>query len=108
MASATEVRRAVLLRADDNVAVATRPIPAGFTLDLGLGSVVVREPIALGHKVAVVDIPMGEPVRKYGQIIGFASKPARPCLRSSLGRSLATSAMMAGSGRGTTSWSSAP
>lgn len=75
MATATEARRAVLLRADDNVAVAARPIPKGFALDLGDRTIEVREPIALGHKVSVVDIPAGEAVRKYGQIIGFASKP---------------------------------
>ena len=75
MATATEARRAVLLRADDNVAVAARPIPKGFELDLGDRTIEVREPIALGHKVSVVDIPAGEAVRKYGQIIGFASKP---------------------------------
>ena len=75
MATAAEERRAVLLRGDDNVAVAARPIPKGFALTVGGRSVEVREPITLGHKVALVDIAIGEPVRKYGQIIGFASKP---------------------------------
>ena len=74
MATAAEERRAVLLRADDNVAVAARPIPKGFPLAVGGRSVVVREPIALGHKVAVADVEVGEPIRKYGQIIGFASR----------------------------------
>ena len=74
MATAAEGRRAVLLRADDNVAVAARPIPKGFALEVGGRSVDVREPIALGHKVALGDIEAGEPVRKYGQIIGFAAK----------------------------------
>ena len=74
-AAASEARRAVLLRADDNVAVAARPIPKGFALEVGEGTVAVLEPIALGHKVAVLDIAEGEAVRKYGQIIGFASKP---------------------------------
>ena len=68
---------AVLLRGDDNVAVAARPIPKGFALDLGDRAVEVREPIALGHKVATADIADGEPVRKYGQIIGFASRAIR-------------------------------
>jgi altronate hydrolase len=75
MATATEFRRAVLLRGDDNVAVAARPIPKGTELDLAGRVVTVREPIALGHKVALVDIATGEPVRKYGQVIGFASRP---------------------------------
>jgi altronate hydrolase len=75
MATAAEERRAVLLRGDDNVAVAARPIPRGFLLRLGERAVEVREPIALGHKVALNAIERGEPIRKYGQIIGFASKP---------------------------------
>ena len=74
MATAAEGRRAVLLRSDDNVAVAARPIPKGFALDLNGRTVEVLEPIALGHKVALEDIRPGEPVRKYGQIIGFAAK----------------------------------
>jgi altronate hydrolase len=74
MAMATEASRAVLLRSDDNVAVAARPIPKGFALEVGGRTVETREPIALGHKVALVDIAIGEAVRKYGQIIGFASK----------------------------------
>jgi altronate hydrolase len=56
------------------VAVASRPIPRGFPLDVGGRTIEVREPIGLGHKVALVNIAAGEPVRKYGQIIGFASK----------------------------------
>ncbi len=66
--------KAVVLRSDDTVAVAARPIPRGFVLQLDGQTVEVREPIGLGHKVALADIAAGEPVRKYGQIIGFASK----------------------------------
>jgi altronate hydrolase len=75
MATAAESPRAVLLRGDDNVAVAARPIPKGFALNLRDVTVEVREPIDLGHKVALRSIAQGEPVRKYGQIIGFASRP---------------------------------
>jgi arabinonate dehydratase len=74
MATAADDRRAVLLRGVDNVAVAARPIPKGFELSLEGREVRVLEPIALGHKVALVDLEAGSPVRKYGQIIGFASK----------------------------------
>ena len=75
MATAAPPPKAVLLRSDDNVAVAAQPIPRGFALNLGNLTVEVREPIELGHKIAVCDIAQGEPVRKYGQIIGFASQP---------------------------------
>lgn len=74
MASATSSARAVLLRPEDNVAVAARPIPKGSRLDVGRSSIEAAEPIALGHKIAVVPIAAGEAVRKYGQIIGFASR----------------------------------
>ena len=66
--------KAVVLRSDDNVAVAARPIPRGFVAGARRSNVEVREPIGLGHKVALADIAAGEPVRKYGQIIGFASR----------------------------------
>ncbi len=74
MATAVTEQRAVLLRDEDNVAVAARPIPRGLVLVIGGRDIAVREPIALGHKVALDDIAPGEPVRKYGQIIGFASQ----------------------------------
>lgn len=76
MATAAEELKAVLLRADDNVAVATRPIPKGHVLRLGRGTseIEVREPIGLGHKIALREIAEGEPIRKYGQTIGFATR----------------------------------
>jgi altronate hydrolase len=74
MAVAVEGPKAIVLRDNDNVAVAARPIPRGYLLNEGGRTVAVREPIGLGHKVALVDIAVGEPVRKYGQIIGFASR----------------------------------
>ena len=75
MVAAGDGPRAVVLRADDTVAVAARPIPRGFPLTVGGRTVEVREAIGLGHKVALADIETGQPVRKYGQIIGFASRP---------------------------------
>jgi altronate hydrolase len=78
MAVAVEGAKAVVLRDDDNVAVAARPIPKGAILHLGRRTVEVREPIGLGHKVALAPMAAGEPVRKYGQIIGFASRPIEP------------------------------
>jgi altronate hydrolase len=77
MATAVENPRAVVLRSTDTVAVAARPIPRGFMLQLGGRTLEVREPIGLGHKVALADIAAGEPVSKYGQIIGFASTAIR-------------------------------
>ena len=74
MATAAGSPRAILLRGDDNVAVAAQPIPKGFALELTDVTVEVRDPIDLGHKVSLRAIAQGDPVRKYGQIIGFASR----------------------------------
>lgn len=65
---------AVHLRPQDNVAVARRPIPAGT--ELRTNGHVVRVPAAvrMGHKFAVRPIEEGEPISKYGQVIGFADR----------------------------------
>ena len=63
----------VLLRPGDVVAVACRPLRAGQPLELdGANGAVTAAPIPAGHKVAVRDVADGEPITKYGQIIGFA------------------------------------
>jgi altronate hydrolase len=62
----------IRLQPEDNVAVARLPLAPGAPLGDGLAA---RDPIPSGHKVALVDIAQGEAVRKYGQIIGFASEP---------------------------------
>jgi altronate hydrolase len=61
----------VRLHAADNVVVAAREIPEGTAV----GGAPARRAIPRGHKIAVAEIAEGEPVRKYNQIIGFATKP---------------------------------
>jgi len=61
----------IRLQPDDNVAVARIALAPGAPLGEGLAAL---EPIPAGHKVALLDIGAGEAVRKYGQIIGFASQ----------------------------------
>jgi altronate hydrolase len=63
---------AVLLNPGDSVAVLKRPLKAGDELVQGKGFLRANENIGAGHKVALVEIPAGAPVRKYGQVIGFA------------------------------------
>lgn len=65
-----------ILRLDpaDNVVVAIADLPAGT--DVG-GAPAARR-IPRGHKVATRPIAPGEPIRKFGQIIGFASQPVAP------------------------------
>src|SRR5581483_8031537 len=57
-----------------NVAVAARPLAAGATIDINGSPVELPARVGLGHKLAVRTIAQGEPVLKYGQIIGFASQ----------------------------------
>ena len=64
--------RALRLNASDNVAIAVNEFPAGVIV---LPGVTARERILRGHKMAVTPIPSDAPIRKFGQIIGFASKP---------------------------------
>ncbi|WP_207461512.1 altronate dehydratase family protein [Azospirillum sp. SYSU D00513] len=60
----------------DNVAVARVALAAGTVLpEFGI---TVAEAVPQGHKVALAGIAEGEPVRKYGQIIGFASTGIEP------------------------------
>jgi altronate hydrolase len=66
--------RVVHLHPTDNVIVAVDPVAAGATVR-GVAS---RERIARGHKMAIAPIAEGESVLKFGQIIGFASKPIVP------------------------------
>ncbi|HTU16835.1 MAG TPA: altronate dehydratase family protein [Gemmataceae bacterium] len=65
---------AVHLRPDDNVAVAARPLQAGTQLRLQRDTLTLPQRIGLGHKIALRPIQQGEAIRKYGQIIGFASE----------------------------------
>jgi altronate hydrolase len=68
----TPENAALLLHPHDNVAVARLPLAPGQSLRLGGASVTVREPVPVGHKVALADIPAGERVRRYGESIGRA------------------------------------
>jgi len=67
--------RALRLHAQDNVMVAVDEIRPG---DAPVGAPVAVERVRKGHKLATAPIAVGEPVRKFGQIIGFASTAIAP------------------------------
>jgi arabinonate dehydratase len=69
---------AVVLHPSDSVAVLKRPVKAGDVLLNGSAQLRVADNIGAGHKLALVVIPDGAPVRKYGQIIGFARGSIEP------------------------------
>jgi altronate hydrolase len=61
----------------DSVATALRDLDAGERLDVAGGArlaapVTLAEPVARGHKIAVIDIAAGAPVIKFGFPIGTA------------------------------------
>ena len=72
-------KNAVLVNPKDNIAVAIEEIKAGEAVT-GIGDVDVRanEDIMRNHKVAIAELAENAPVLKYGERIGFASKPIRP------------------------------
>ncbi|MCS7159555.1 MAG: altronate dehydratase family protein [Gemmatales bacterium] len=68
----------VRLRPEDNVAIAARELVAGELLHSGFESVRAAANIPMGHKLAWTSIPKGEAIRKFGQIIGWASRDIAP------------------------------
>ncbi len=68
---------AIVVDKVDNVATALRNLEQGESIHIGIGDttneVVVKESIAQGFKVALEDIGEGQPVIKYGEVIGLAT-----------------------------------
>ena len=69
---------AVVLRPGDDVAVLKQTLKAGEELTFGARRFTLSRLIGAGHKIALVPIPSGSPVKKYGQVIGFASGSIAP------------------------------
>ena len=66
------VRKPTLrLAPGDDVVIAARPLQAGTAV--AAEDVTCIDPIPAGHKLATRAIANGQPVRRYGQIIGFAT-----------------------------------
>ncbi|HZU91667.1 MAG TPA: UxaA family hydrolase, partial [Stellaceae bacterium] len=64
----------IRLHPADNVVVARVDLLPGSEAE----DVAVRTPVPAGHKLAITPIAAGEPVRKYGQILGFATTAIMP------------------------------
>jgi len=65
----------IRLHANDGVLIARHALPPGTPVAPGIVASVRIPP---GHKVAVRPHAKGEPVRRYGQIIGFATDAIEP------------------------------
>jgi altronate hydrolase len=63
----------IRLSASDDVVIAHRDIDAGT--EIPSESVACSDRIPAGHKLAVRKIGAGQPVRRYNQVIGFATQP---------------------------------
>ncbi len=69
---------AIRLHPSYNVAVLKAPMKVGDELLDGQTQFYITENIGPGHKIAMAEIADGAPVRKYGQVIGFASACIAP------------------------------
>lgn len=67
--------RTISLHPDDSVVIARATLLPGTLVAVGVAA---TDRIPAGHKVAVRPIAQGEAIRRYGQIIGFASQPIAP------------------------------
>src|SRR6185312_4243185 len=67
----------IRLNPADDVVIARVELAAGTTL-VKEGNVAVAARVPAGHKVAVRAVKSGQPVRRYNQIIGFATKDIQP------------------------------
>ena len=65
----------------DNVATALRALEPEESIQCGVGggaaAVTIRQSIPFGHKIALTDIEAGQPVVKYGEVIGLATDRIR-------------------------------
>ena len=72
-------KRAIVMNEKDNTATAVEALEAGSAVVVSIGgkemSVAVRHKIPFGHKFALREIEPGDPVIKYGETIGYATKP---------------------------------
>ena len=72
---------AIAIKSADNVATALRDIQEGEDVAVSIGEsgsrVKVVENVAFGHKFAMLDIPRGEDIIKYGEVIGRATRPIK-------------------------------
>jgi altronate hydrolase len=74
----TAQNAAIVLHGTDNVAIARVALPAGQAIEGNGRMLQTRSPIPAGHKVAISTILKGQPVFRYGNVIGFATQRIEP------------------------------
>ena len=68
------MNRGLKLDPKDNVAVVIDNVKAGEEVSVGTEIIVAIADIEMPHKIAIADIKSGEPVIKYGESFGYATK----------------------------------
>ncbi|WP_177224032.1 UxaA family hydrolase, partial [Neomoorella thermoacetica] len=69
------MKKALQLHEKDNVVVALVDIKAGEAVPVAGQEIHLQEDIKVGHKIALLDIPAGHEVIKYGYPIGRTTRP---------------------------------
>lgn len=70
-----QTQLAIRLHPDDDVGIALAPLAAGRSVVVDGARVRLVTDVPVGHKFALRAIDNAAPVRRYGQIIGFATAP---------------------------------
>lgn len=69
---------AIVIDAGDNVATALRQLEPGASISVERAgevvSITLLQTIPVGHKFALEDIEPGEPIVKYGEVVGQATR----------------------------------
>jgi altronate dehydratase small subunit len=73
--------RAIVMKAGDNVATLLAAVQPGDRIQATGGpevwAAVAVEAVELGHKIALAPIAAGDPILKYGEVIGYATAAIR-------------------------------
>jgi altronate dehydratase small subunit len=68
----------MIMNPEDNVAICLRELKAGEELSVEHGHHKIQlkalDPIPLGHKISLMAIKKGNPIVKYGEVIGKAKE----------------------------------
>src|SRR4051812_43094205 len=76
--AATASNSTIVLHPKDNVAVARVALSSGQIIEINGSELGVRQNVPAGHKVATGRIAAGDPVYRYGEVIGFAKVRIEP------------------------------
>jgi altronate hydrolase len=70
--------RTLRLHPADDVLIAKVPLAAGATVETELGPVRLAREVQAGHKIAFRACAAGQPIHRYGQVIGVATADIAP------------------------------